>query len=51
MLNSILWFPIHILLAHYVLMVNMTTPRGRIDEADARCEQMYQRLFGKKLQK
>ncbi len=47
MLNLILWLPKQILLSHYVVLVHLTTPRSRLDQADAKCDRMRQRLFGK----
>lgn len=48
MLYSILWYPKRLLLAHYGLLLHLTTPRRRLADAEIRYSRFRQWLFGKK---
>jgi hypothetical protein len=47
-LAVVTFLPKCVLYAHFVLWVNLTTPRSRLAEIGARCARLRQRLFGKR---
>jgi len=46
LLGFVMYLPKRVVLAHYVVLVNLTTPRSRMDEIERRCMAMHQRMFG-----
>lgn len=45
-MKILLWPVKQIFFSHYVLWVNLTTPRSRMDDIESRCARMHQRIFG-----
>jgi hypothetical protein len=50
-INDLLWAPKHLYFAHYVIVVNLITPRSRLEEIERRCDAMDVRLFGEQTTK
>jgi hypothetical protein len=45
-LTFVTYLPKRVVFAHYVVFVNLMTPRHRVAEIEQRCTAMHRRLFG-----